>query len=129
MKLKKIIFIFALLISCNALYAITANDIIAYPVPFNPNQKTLTIGEKSGKSDLSDGYSVKVSIYDINGDLIITKIKSSSNSNILWNGRNKSGRVVKPGLYILKVEVEKDSKANDKKSEYIKKVIRILIDY
>jgi flagellar hook assembly protein FlgD len=123
MKLKKIIFITLLLVCCNPLYALTANDIIAYPVPFNPNKNTLTIGTQAA-GDLS-GYSVKASIYDINGDLIIEK---SGSGNIKWNGRNKSGRVVKPGLYILKVEIEKDDPAADK-SEFVKKIIRILIDY
>jgi len=123
MKTKKIIFIFALLICCNALYAITASDIIAYPVPFKPNKQTLTIGTQG---IFPADYAVKVSIYDINGDLIITK--SAGGKNILWNGRNKSGRIVKPGLYILKVEAEKDSSGSNK-SEYVKKIIRILIDY
>ena len=124
MKLKKIIFITLLLICYNTVHAaitITASEIIAYPVPFNPNQKTLTIGEKAGGSDLS-GYSVNVSVYDINGDLIIEK---SGSGNIKWNGRNKSGRIVKPGLYILKVEIEEYGNP----SNYIKKIIRILIDY
>ena len=124
MKLKKIIFILVILICYNTAYAaITANKIIAYPVPFNPNKNTLTIGTQAA-GDLS-GYSVKASIYDINGDLIIEK---SGSGNIKWNGRNKSGRVVKPGLYILKAEIEKDDPAADK-SEFVKKIIRILIDY
>jgi flagellar hook assembly protein FlgD len=126
MKLKKIILIFMLILCCNTLYAITAKDIIAYPVPFNPNNnnQTLTIGQKSGVI-WGSGYSVNVSIYDINGDLII---KKTGSGNIMWNGRNKSGRIVKPGLYILKVEVEKDG-TNVTQSEYVKKIIRILIDY
>ena len=128
MKLKKIIFITLLLVCCNTVYAaITADDIIAYPVPFNPKEKTLTIGTKASSTvTLSSPYSIKVSIYDINGDLIIQK---SASGNIHWNGRNKSGRIVKPGLYILKVEIENISNLSGNSSEYIKKIIRILIDY
>ena len=122
MKLKKAIFIFVILICYNTVYAaITANKIIAYPVPFNPNKNTLTIGTQG--TPLT-GYSAKISIYDINGDLVIQKSATNA-SNTKWNGRNKSGRVVKPGLYILKVEIENISDP----SEYIKKIIRILIDY
>jgi len=121
MNFKKNILIIVFFLYCNALYAaITAKDIIAYPVPFSPNKHTLNIGTQSGAG--LGSYSVNVLIYDINGDLIIKK--SASGKNIVWNGRNKSGRIVKPGLYILKVEVEDDSSG-----EYIKKIIRILIDY
>ena len=121
MKLKKFFLIICLIVCCNSLYAITAKDIIAYPVPFNPNKQILSIGTKPGAGLIID-HSVNVSIYDINGDFIIKK--SASKKNAIWNGRNKSGRIVKPGLYILKVEIEEESTG-----EYIKKIIRILIDY
>ena len=125
MKLKKYILITVFILYCNILYgAITADVIIAYPVPFNPNTKTLSVGTVSS---LGAGYSIDVSIYDINGDLIIKK--STSGTKIMWNGRNKSGRVVKPGLYIIKVEVEKDSAISSDQSEFVKKIIRILVDY
>jgi flagellar hook assembly protein FlgD len=116
-----------LLACCNSLYGLTANDIIAYPVPFNPNQNTLIIGTKVSGLSLA-GYSVNVSIYDINGDFII---KKTASGNIKWNGRNNNGRIVKPGLYILKVEIENYSTdpTDSGKSDYIKKIIRILIDY
>jgi len=123
MKLKKFFLTTCLIVYCNSLYAITAKEIIAYPVPFNPNKQTLTIGTQSATALSS--YSVKVSIYDINGDLIIQK---SASGNIKWNGRNKSGRIVKPGLYIIKVEIEQEG-TSATQSEYIKKIIRILIDY
>ena len=125
MNFKRNFLIIALLVYCNSLYGQTANEIIAYPVPFNPKKNTLTIGTKVSGTPLT-GYSVDVSIYDINGDLIIKK--STFGQNIKWNGRNKSGRIVKPGLYILKVEIEKDDTGSDK-SDFVKKIIRILIDY
>jgi len=102
-------------------YAFDMKDIIAYPVPFNPQQKTLTIGYKAGSSLSLSGYKVKATIYDINGDLVLEK--SRSQGPLIWNGRNSSGRFVKPGLYILKVEVEDDN------GDYGKKIIRILVDY
>ena len=124
MNFKKFFLIVGLLICCNSLYGLTANEIIAYPVPFNPKKNTLTIGTNVSGTPLT-GYSVNVLIYDINGDLII---KKTASGNIKWNGRNKSGRIVKPGLYILKVEIERDDTGSNK-SEFVKKIIRILIDY
>ena len=125
MKFKKYLLITVFIIYCNTLYGLNANDIIAYPVPFNPKTKTLTIGTSTANSIQLSGldYSVNVSIYDINGDLIIKK--STSGTKIMWNGRNRSGRIVKPGLYILKVELESESNPSD----YIKKMFRILVDY
>ena len=116
---NKIIFIVMLALSQSA-YAFDMKNIVAYPVPFNPQvDKTLTIGYPGGVQ-LSDHW-VKVVIYDVNGDVVITKTRSQG--PLVWNGRNNSGRFVKPGLYILKVEIENDL------GDYGKKVIRILVDY
>ena len=122
---RNFLIIIALLVCCNSLYALTASDIIAYPVPFNPKKhNTLTIDIKpfGGLTGYSVNVSINVSIYDINGDLIIKK--STFGHNIKWNGRNRSGRIVKPGLYILKVECE-----DYDTGYFVKKIIRILIDY
>jgi len=87
-------------------------QVIAYPVPFKPSvHSKLTIDNPSADPIL-------ITVYDINGDLVRT-IKSAGNAT--WNGRNGSGRVVKPGFYILKVEI----KGND--GNYGKKMIRIIV--
>jgi flagellar hook assembly protein FlgD len=59
------------------------------------------------------------SVYDINGDLVRT-LKGSS-GDVYWNGRNGAGRLVKPGLYIIKVEIEGSD------GNYGKKMLRIIV--
>ncbi|HOP62503.1 MAG TPA: hypothetical protein PK358_07480 [Spirochaetota bacterium] len=112
-------FIIVLIISvCSGLFAIDMNKIVAYPVPFNPKkQNRITIGDPSA---VLAGYNVKVEIFDINGDIVLKR--HGSQFPVYWNGRNGSGRYVKPGMYIIRVVAENDS-------EYGKKNIRILVNY
>jgi flagellar hook assembly protein FlgD len=91
----------------------------AYPVPFNPN---VTPNMTIDYPGVTLAGTVKINIYDINGDLMLSA--SSSNSlGFTWNGRNDKGRLVAPGMYIIKVEIQN----ND--GTYGKKLIRILINY
>lgn len=93
-------------------YAIDLNQVYAYPIPFIPQTHTiLTI-------KISDAENAKCTIYDINGDIV--KILSGT-TDLRWNGRNDLGKIVSPGMYILKLELEKNN------GEYKKKIIRILI--
>jgi len=118
MKFKIIIII--MLLSSEILYAFEMKDIAAYPVPFNPKKITLKIGYPVGMA-VPSGYSINVIVFDINGDLVVKK--TGAQMPVVWNGRNGSGRYVKPGLYILKVEIESID------GDYGKKIIRILVDY
>lgn len=118
---KRIIFIIMLIFS-HAAYAYDMKNIAAYPVPFNPQKNALTIGTPGLTSAVP--HSIRIEIYDINGDSVIKK--SASQFPVYWNGRNSSGRFVKPGLYIVKIEIDDDI---DQKGDYGKKVIRILVDY
>jgi flagellar hook assembly protein FlgD len=97
---------------------INMSGVIAYPVPFNPNTST-------NMSIRFDGVTVagtiKINIYDVNGDLVFSQ--NYSLSPAIWNGRNDKGRLVAPGMYIIKVELQN----ND--GGYGKKLIRILINY
>jgi|YNPMSStandDraft_1061717.scaffolds.fasta_scaffold08802_5 hypothetical protein len=95
-------------------YAIDLNQVYAYPVPFIPQTHAiLTI-------KVSDAQSVKCTIYDINGDTV--KVLSGT-TDLKWNGRNDVGKIVAPGMYIIKIELER----TDGEYEYKKKIIRILI--
>jgi len=115
MKRIVILLIFSTIIStCNIsqVYCYDMKQVFAYPVPFKPSvHSELTIQNLSTDP-------IVCSVYDINGDLVRT-IKSTGNAT--WNGRNGSGRVVKPGLYIIKVEIEGDN------GNYGKKMIRIIV--
>lgn len=100
-------------------YSFDMKTIIAFPVPFNPKiHDYLTIGTKTGSAGTMD--KVKIEIYDINGDSVFKRDYSSLNVN--WNGRNNNGKIVRPGLYIIKVTLE-----NSATGAYGKKIIRILV--
>ncbi len=109
-----------LLLVCSAGFSFDMKNIVAYPVPFNPRNGVLTVGYPASYSGASADQ-VKVVIYDINGDRVIEKNRSQL--PLYWNGRNRSGRLVKPGMYIIKVTVENEN------GDYGKKIIRILINY
>ncbi len=119
--LNAVIIVITCLVSSAAL-PLNMDGVVAYPVPFNPNTQTLKIENKGSVITVN---SVKVEIYDINGDRVLTRNYSGLGLNdIIWNGRNGSGRKVKPGLYIIKITAE-DSASGD----FGRKIIRILVDY
>ncbi|HSV98216.1 MAG TPA: FlgD immunoglobulin-like domain containing protein [Spirochaetota bacterium] len=106
-------------VASTAAFALDMSGVMAYPVPFNPDKKTLTIGGlPPGASD------IRIKIFDINGDSVFERSYSPAATTIEWSGRNNSGRKVKPGLYIIKVTAEDSATGN-----YGKKLIRILVDY
>ncbi len=123
MKLKLIVGI--LLISvCNTLFAIDMDKIAAFPVPFNPKKSNrITVGYPAGVTGTVN-YNVKIEIFDINGDFVAKR--TGSQFPVYWNGRNGSGRLVKPGMYIIKVTAESDSAGYN---EHGIKTIRILVNY
>jgi len=103
----------------SAAFSLSLDDTIAFPVPFNPNKHSYLTIRSSASAD-----SIDVVIYDINGDKVLSRHYSTfASDNIKWNGRNGSGRKVKPGLYIIKITAE------DSDGSYGKKIIRILVDY
>ncbi len=118
-KMKKIILPVILTIFAHTAYAYDMKNIAAYPVPFNPQKNMLKIGLPAGVSE--PHTSVRIEIFDINGDTVMTR--SASSLPVIWNGRNTSGGFVKPGLYMVKIEID------DNNGDYGKKVIRILVDY
>ncbi|MBN2401014.1 MAG: hypothetical protein JXN64_01315 [Spirochaetes bacterium] len=121
-KLKFFLIIILLCLPLSIIFAQDFNKLIAYPVPFKPSQgQNLTIGFGKPETVYS---SVKLTfkIYDINGDSVYSR--KLNNVPFLWNGRNGRGKIVSPGLYILKIEIE-DLNNNQK---YTKKIIRILVN-
>ena len=117
--MKKIVLI--LVIVCLVAGNVSALDLTnlrAYPVPVNPRQgEEITIAA----TDLSDATRIDVTIYDVNGDKVFSRTYTSGTS-VTWNCRNSRGKIVKPGLYIIKIVVE-----GDDAGEYGKKILRILV--
>ena len=121
--MKRYAVVFSICISTvlfETVYASVMSGIIAYPVPYNPRRGVLRVEDRSGV--LSGAIRVGLNIYDINGDPIFSR-NYPSFSNVFWNGRNTNGTRVRPGLYIIRVEVE------DINGFYGTKTIRILINY
>ncbi len=106
------------------IYALNTKSIIAYPVPFNPRKgsiKYITIGNPPSVPPLAVDR-ITIEVYDINGDPVTRKVFSSSEAR--WNGRNDKGKLVMPGLYIIKVTAE-----NSMTGDFGRKLIRVLINY
>jgi hypothetical protein len=97
-------------------FSLNTGNIIAYPVPFNPNiHNNLKIDKIP-----PEVTNIKIEIFDINGDSVFSRGYAST--NIIWNGRNNNGKIVKPGLYIIKITLETAT------GDYGKKIIRILVN-
>ncbi len=121
-KLIVTVFIAVLAFFCSeTLQAVDTGKIIAYPVPFNPRKgdRVLTIEHKSGITT----YSVKVEIFDVNGDLVFKRKFSTLPAH--WNGHNDRGNLVKPGFYIMMLDIEGAGTDHSQG----KKMIRILVNY
>lgn len=55
---------------------------------------------------LTENTFVNLSLFDLNGQLVSTLVKSYQNKgmfSISWNGTNQSGQIVPPGIYICKL--------------------------
>ena len=107
-------FTFVVVLLCTTvLYSYDMSKVYAWPVPFKPKHHTaLNINNPSGDT-------VRCTVYDINGDTV--RSFSGTELKVTWNGRNGAGRLVKPGLYIIKVEID------DGSGNYGKKMIRIIV--
>jgi len=88
--------------------ALNEDGIAAWPVPFNPSRQTLTIDyAPEATKDTPAPDRIKLEIFDINGDLVYEG--QYSGLPVIWNGRNMSGIMVHPGLYMLKLRVEQSA--------------------
>lgn len=82
----------------------SAEKLVAYPVPLDPSHQTMRLMYKPSRGS----GSVKVEIFDQNGDRVISR-DCSSISDFVWKGYDNEGRRVGNGLYIVKVRWEDNS--------------------
>lgn len=100
---------------------ITIDNLSNYPNPFIDNTSF-----KFNHNQADETLSVKILIYNINGQLVTT-IHHSNYSNsfssepIRWNGTTDSGQPIPKGLYLYRLIV---SKPNGKQTEKAAKLIR-----
>ena len=97
-------------------------DLAVVPPVFSPNgdgvNDQLTIRFVVLKVDAPDP---QVQVFDLTGRLVRTlyrgedlsgRYDSSVRSGLVWDGRDQTGGVVPPGIYLVYIEIEGDSKAN-----------------
>jgi hypothetical protein len=101
-----------------AAYSYNMIALVAYPVPYNPRFGVLTIEDRSGVPF----NKIRIHIYDVNGHDVYGGMFPGYPA--IWNGRTQTGRMVSPGMYIIKVEAE-----NVLTGLYGKKMLRILVEY
>ena len=99
--------------------ALNEGGIVAWPVPFNPSRQVLTINYAPETTPGAPNR-VKMEIFDINGDKVYEG--EYTGLPISWGGRNMSGRMVHPGMYIIKLTVE-----NTGTGQLGRRIIRIVV--
>jgi len=120
MKFSGMIIPVLLVISFAApLLALNEGRIVAWPVPFNPSRQVLTINYAPDATPGAPNR-VKLEIFDINGDRVYEG--EYTGLPITWGGRNMSGRMVHPGMYIIKLTVE-----NTTTGKLGRRIIRIVV--
>jgi hypothetical protein len=101
-----------------AAYSYNMIALVAYPVPYNPRFGVLKIEDRSGVPF----NKIRIHIYDVNGHDVYSGMFPGYPA--IWNGRAQTGRMVSPGMYIIKVEAE-----NVLTGLYGKKMLRIIVEY
>lgn len=84
---------------------IKLSQVLNYPNPFYDNTRFEFMDNKNGSV-----LETVIRIYDLQGDFIVELLGNSSNGinlpgPIYWDGRNSSGDMIAPGVYIYTVEV------------------------
>jgi hypothetical protein len=70
-----------------------------YPNPFNP--------ETNIKFSLPEAQDVKLEVFDIKGHrvrVLVNENMTAGNHSVMWNGRDKNGRMVASGTYFYRIQ-------------------------
>jgi hypothetical protein len=70
-----------------------------YPNPFNPATQI--------RYSLKEGVQVSLRIYNVMGNLVTTLVdqkQSPGNHSVLWDGRDRQGKLVSTGIYFYKIQ-------------------------
>jgi len=103
---------------------IDMSGVYAYPVPYNPKKSSAKVMQFRG---LPVSGTVKMEVFDINGDRVLSRTFSPA-SSAQWSARNEKGKLVSPGMYIIKLSLDVPN-ATPSDDNFGKKIIRVLIAY
>ncbi len=99
------------IVSATAARAYNSGGIIVWPVPFYPGNGIVQITDLQALALETMGYpggamfnKVKVKVYTVEGEEVNSGMFPGYPA--IWNGRDRSGNRVEPGMYIIKVESE-----------------------
>ena len=125
--IKPLSVFFFCLFAVNLVFAnIDISGVHAYPVPYNPKKSSAKIIRFKGLDAYTFG-TLKMEVFDINGDRVLSRTFSNP-SSAQWNARNEKGKLVSPGMYIIKLSLDVPSAVpNDE--NFGRKTIRVLIAY
>lgn len=97
-------------------------NFVAAPNPFTPNGDGINddLGVVFDIQRLLTPRPVYLEVYDLNGNRVrlIERVVSSGGYSEVWDGRDDSGGVVAPGLYILRISTKADD-ASDARTKLI----------
>ena len=87
-------------------------NFITTPNPFTPNGDGINdeLEVRFDVQRLLTPRAVSLEIYDLNGHRVrlVERVLKSGGYSMAWDGRDDSGAVVGPGLYILRISTEAD---------------------
>ncbi len=87
---------------------VISNSIALYPNYPNPFNSSTTI-----RYELPEAQAIKLTIYDIVGKEVMTLIgerQAAGNYSIKWDGKNKNGKEVSSGIYLVQLKARKLSR-------------------
>ena len=103
---------------------VNMSGVHAFPVPFNPKKSSKRVIEITGFPIAAMPGTIKMEVFDINGDKVVSRTFTFSTGSIVqWNARTENGKLVSPGMYIIKLSLYADD------GDFGKKIIRTLIAY
>jgi hypothetical protein len=104
-------FFFCIMLPASAVMAYNTKGIVVWPVPFYPGSGIVQITDLQALALEAMGYpggsvfnKVKVKIYTVEGDEVNSGMFPGYPA--IWDGRDRGGSRVEPGMYIMKVESE-----------------------
>jgi len=89
------------------------------PNPFTPNGDGVNdeISVRYSLLSLSVPRPVNISVYDLTGRLVHTLFDASQVNgryeDKVWNGRDRQGQLVEPGIYIVRISADGDAKSDE----------------